>query len=80
VGFIGFLQPLLDVLKLFRKGINIPIKAELILFFGPTLRVFLIIFFWGFFPSSLDSVSPKIFLGVVLAVSSISGLSLIISG
>lgn len=81
VRYFGILQPLLDVLKLLSKSFSAPYKVDIFLFlFPPLLRVFLISFFWGYFPIELRRKSIYLIYGVVLRVSSLAGLSLVIRG
>jgi NADH-quinone oxidoreductase subunit H len=82
-GFLGFLQPIADGLKLFLKEIIIPTNANLFLFFlAPIFTLFSAILLWLVIPFNkaviiLDTPYSMLFL---LAVSSFSVYGIIFSG
>jgi len=81
VSFFGLAQPFGDVLKLFAKKVLYPAKINLLFFwFFPLFNVLMMAFFWFFFPFFLLVVRPVFLFGLILSVSSLTGLAIVFSG
>lgn len=77
----GLLQPLVDVLKLFRhKLLWISPSDFLIFYLSPFLVVVLMVVLWAFFPIQLRENSPHVLFGGVLIALSLVGLGLVFTG
>ncbi len=83
VGFLGFLQPFADGLKLLIKETIIPSKANKIIFIlAPILALFLSFLNWTVIPFNKFNVFSDINIGIlyIYAISSLSVYSIIMSG
>ncbi len=83
VGFLGFLQPFADGLKLLIKETIIPSKANKVIFIlAPILALFLSFLNWTVIPFNKFNVFSDINIGIlyIYAISSLSVYSIIMSG
>lgn len=80
VRLMGILQPLLDVLKLFSHSLLFNKSVDWLTFIFPILGVVWMVLFWSVFPTDVLSFSSTLLWGGYLAISSLFGLVLIISG
>lgn len=83
VGFLGFLQPLADGLKLFVKESIIPSNSNYILFIlSPMVTFILSLIGWGVMPFGLGQVLSDIHLGLlyILMISSLGVYGIICAG
>lgn len=77
----GLLQPLVDVLKLFRHKLLWISPADFLIFYAsPFLVVVLIVVLWAFFPIRLRENSPTVVFGGILIALSLVGLGLVFTG
>lgn len=77
----GLLQPLVDVLKLFRHKLLWISPADFLIYYAsPFLVVVLIVVLWAFFPMELSENSPHVLFGGVLIALSLVGLGLVFTG
>ena len=77
----GLLQPLVDVLKLFRHKLLWVASSDFFIFYlSPFLVVVLIVVLWAFFPRELRENSPVCLFGGILIALSLVGLGLVFTG
>lgn len=77
----GLLQPLVDVLKLFRHKLLWITSSDFFIFYlSPFLVVVLMVVLWAFFPMELEENSPTLLFGGVLIALSLVGLGLVFTG
>jgi NADH-quinone oxidoreductase subunit H len=82
VGFLGFLQPIADAVKLLSKETIIPLRANTILFIGAPISTFsLSLSSWAVVPTGPSQVIADINFGILylLAISSLSVYGLIMA-
>jgi NADH:ubiquinone oxidoreductase subunit H len=81
VSMQGLLQPLVDVLKLFRhKLLWVTSSDSFIFFLSPFLVVVLMVVLWAFFPMELEENSSFVLFGGILMALSLVGLGLVFTG
>jgi len=77
----GLLQPLVDVLKLFRHKLLWVTSSDFLIFYlSPFLVVVLMVVLWAFFPMELEENSPIVLFGGILIALSLVGLGLVFTG
>ena len=77
----GLLQPLVDVLKLFRHKLLWVTSSDFFIFYlSPFLVVVLIVVLWAFFPIEMEENSPSVLFGGILMALSLVGLGLVFTG
>lgn len=77
----GLLQPLVDVLKLFRHKLLWVTSSDFLIFYlSPFLVVVLIVVLWAFFPMELEENSSVVLFGGILMALSLVGLGLVFTG
>ena len=83
VGYLGFLQPFSDALKLFVKESVIPVQSSKVLFLlAPMLSLFLALVAWAVIPFGLGLTLSDLELGILylFAVSSLGIYPVLIAG
>jgi NADH-quinone oxidoreductase subunit H len=82
VGFLGFLQPIADALKLLLKETIIPFKVNTLIFlFAPITTFFLSLSSWAVIPTGPSQVISNINLGIlyIFVISSLSVYGIIMA-
>ena len=79
--FGGFLQPLLDALKLLTKNVSVPHQiSPIFFFFVPGIFFFLIIQMWGTFPRIFSRTGFFFSIIIFIRISGLSSIVLLVIG
>nr|YP_010693556.1 NADH dehydrogenase subunit 1 [Scolytoplatypus wugongshanensis]WCB99747.1 NADH dehydrogenase subunit 1 [Scolytoplatypus wugongshanensis] len=81
LGFVGFLQPFSDAIKLFTKEQSFPVKSNMLIFyFSPLFNMFMSLVLWVSIPFISSFLNFSLSILFILSVSSMSVYSIMMAG